>query len=69
MNKQDHIAAAGLSVLDAARVAGVGRSTIYEQLASGRLVARKCGSRTIIPASALSEWMDSLPCYTAAKVR
>jgi excisionase family DNA binding protein len=67
MNNHDHIAEAGLSVLDAARIAGIGRSTIYEELAAGRLVARKCGSRTIIPASALSEWMDKLPSYTATK--
>ena len=34
-------AAAGLSVLEAAKIAGVGRSTIYEELATGRLKAKK----------------------------
>ena len=38
MNNHDHGAEVGLSVLDAAaRIAGIGRSTIYEELAAGRL--------------------------------
>jgi excisionase family DNA binding protein len=69
MNSHDQFPEAGLSILDAARIAGIGRSTIYDELAAGRLVARKCGSRTLIPASALSEWMANLPSYTATKVR
>ena len=53
----------GLTINEAAQIAGVGRSTIYEELASGRLSARKCGTRTIIPAPALQEWIDRLPTY------
>jgi excisionase family DNA binding protein len=58
--------AAGLNVLEAAKIAGVGRSTIYEELASGRLAARKLGRRTIIPDHALREWMDNLPAYRSS---
>lgn len=54
--QDEKIAAAGLSVLDAARFAGVGRSTIYEELAAGRLRAVKVGRRTIIPQPALVDW-------------
>jgi excisionase family DNA binding protein len=54
---------AGLNVLEAAKIAGVGRSTIYEELASGRLSARKLGRRTIIPEHSLRVWLDSLPAY------
>jgi excisionase family DNA binding protein len=69
MNNHKKFAEAGLSIPDAARIAGIGRSTIYEELAAGRLAARKCGSRTIIPASALSEWMANLPSFTSTKAR
>jgi excisionase family DNA binding protein len=55
--------AAGLNVLEAAKMAGVGRSTIYQELASGRLKAKKLGRRTIVPEHALAEWMSSLPAY------
>ena len=58
-------AAAGLTVLDAANIAGGGRSTIYEELASGRLKAKKLGRRTIITGQALAEWMAGLPAYPA----
>jgi excisionase family DNA binding protein len=63
--QDEKIAAAGLSVLDAARFAGVGRSTIYEELAAGRLRAVKVGRRTIIPQLALVDWMAGLPAYRA----
>jgi excisionase family DNA binding protein len=38
----------GLSILEACRVAGIGRTNIYEAIADGRLTARKFGKRTII---------------------
>ena len=49
------------SVMGAARRAGVGRSTIYEELASGRLSARKLGRRTVILEADLRQWLTSLP--------
>jgi excisionase family DNA binding protein len=51
----------GYSIAEAAKAAGVGRSTIYEQIASGRLHARKLGRRTIILKSDYREWLASLP--------
>lgn len=53
--------AIGLSVIEAARIAGVGRSTLYEALASGKLQARKLGTRTIILETDLRAWLASLP--------
>jgi len=35
---------------EAARAAGLGRTTIYKLIAEGRLRSRKIGSRTVIPA-------------------
>jgi excisionase family DNA binding protein len=57
----DELDQIGFSVAEAAKKAGVGRSTIYEELASGRLRARKLGRRTIILKSDHQEWLASLP--------
>jgi excisionase family DNA binding protein len=44
---------------------GLSRSKVYEEIASGRLKAVKCGSRTLIPASASQAWLESLPAKAA----
>ena len=49
------------SVAEATRATGVGRSTFYELMASGKLRAIKLGSRTLIPAEELRRFMESLP--------
>ncbi len=43
------------------KIAKVGRSSTYEEIRSGRLIARKCGRRTIILATDLHAWLDRLP--------
>lgn len=45
-----------LSVDEAADLAGIGRSLLYDQIAAGRLRSIKCGRRRLIPAGALDEW-------------
>jgi excisionase family DNA binding protein len=49
------------SVLEAAKCAGVGRTTLFEEIRSGRLAARKVGRRTIIMTADLEAWLKSLP--------
>jgi len=49
------------TIAQAAKVSGVGRSTIYNELGAGKLQARKLGRRTLILASDLSLWLSSLP--------
>ena len=39
----------------------IGRTTTYGEIRSGRLKAKKVGSRTIITSEAEDEWLDSLP--------
>jgi excisionase family DNA binding protein len=51
----------GLSVLEACSVAGIGRTKIYEAIASGSLKARKFGKRTIILRSDLQDFLAGLP--------
>ena len=52
------------SILEFCEIAGVGRTKAYEELAAGRLKAKKVGSRTLITNA--PEWLDSLPDYKAA---
>jgi excisionase family DNA binding protein len=50
-----------VSIADAVRLAGVGRTTIYAEIREGRLVARKVGKRTLIGRDDLAEWLTKLP--------
>lgn len=50
----------------AARVIGCGRNKVYDEIAAGRLEARKVGRRTIIPRTAILAWLDKLPRMTTA---
>jgi excisionase family DNA binding protein len=51
----------GLSVLEACRISGIGRTKVYEAISDGRLTARKCGKRTIILRSELQQFLTALP--------
>jgi excisionase family DNA binding protein len=48
-------------VIEATRVAGIGRSTLYQAMASGELKAVKLGRRTLIPADELRRFLSELP--------
>ena len=60
MTKQTtHIAPVGLSIADACRAAGIGRSMLYEEIAAGRLKTFKVGRRRLVSPRALQEWADA----------
>lgn len=44
------------SVPQFAEVHGIGRSAVYLEIRSGRLLAAKVGRRTVITAEAAAEW-------------
>ena len=44
---------------EAARLGGVGRSTIYAEIAKGNLKIRKIGRRTVIAMTDLRDWLAS----------
>jgi len=41
------------SIREACRASSLGRTTLYSHIASGRLLARRIGGRTVIPAASL----------------
>jgi excisionase family DNA binding protein len=47
-----------ISVNEAARRLGIGRSLCYELIASGQLPRVRVGRRTLVPVIALQEWVD-----------
>ncbi|MHC4053397.1 helix-turn-helix domain-containing protein [Bradyrhizobium sp. 25ACV] len=51
----------GLSISEACAMAGIGRTKVYEAIASGHLKARKCGTRTLILRDDLRRFLNSLP--------
>lgn len=46
-----------VSPSDAARLIGIGRTTLYAALASGALRSAKIGKRRLIPIAAINEWL------------
>jgi excisionase family DNA binding protein len=50
-----------VSIAEAAAMAGLGRTKIYEAISKGRLKARKCGKRTLILRDELRQFLASLP--------
>ncbi|MCA0978805.1 helix-turn-helix domain-containing protein [Qipengyuania flava] len=51
------------SVEEAAKIAGLSRSSIYLALGDGRLTARKAGRRTIICPEDLQQFVRDLPLF------
>lgn len=54
------------TIADAAKVSGIGRTSLYELIGAGKIEARKAGNRTLIPAESLRAYLASLP---AADIR
>ena len=51
----------GFSPRQFAKRNGIGVTKTYQEIKTGRLVARKCGSRTIITLEEERVWLQSLP--------
>jgi excisionase family DNA binding protein len=50
-----------VGVVQAANIAGVGRSFLYEEIRQGRLRVRKAGRRTLVVLADLNQWIAALP--------
>lgn len=49
-----------LSIIDAARTLGVGRSKLYELINDGQLETVKLGTRTLVRVASIRAFSDSL---------
>ena len=49
------------TIAQLAQVTGVGRSTLYQEIAAGRLVPSKVGRRTLVTREHAKEWLLGLP--------
>ena len=50
-----------ISILDAVRLSGIGRSSIYQAICRGELPIRKSGRRSLILTADLQRWLSELP--------
>lgn len=50
-----------VSIAEAVKMIGLGRTSIYAAIAAGKLKTRKSGRRTIIETTALRQFIDELP--------
>ena len=48
-----------LSIEEACKSTGVGRTLIYSEIKAGRLTTLKIGRRRLVPVSALRAWLQS----------
>jgi excisionase family DNA binding protein len=53
--------ALALTIAEACAVARVGRTSLYQAINAGELVARKRGRRTVLLATDVRRWVESLP--------
>ncbi|MGC8633895.1 MAG: helix-turn-helix domain-containing protein [Candidatus Limnocylindrales bacterium] len=49
-----------LSIAEAAAALGIGRSRLYEEIGTGRLRSLKVGRRRLVPASAITAYIEAL---------
>ena len=55
------IGRAAYSIAEVIALSGLGRDTIYKAIHQGQLKARKLGRRTVVLASDLQAFLESLP--------
>jgi uncharacterized protein (DUF2336 family) len=52
------------SISEVVRTSGVGRTLVFAEIKAGRLIARKCGRRTVILSEDLRRWLSAMtPCH------
>lgn len=57
INASQNFSKLGYSIREACRASSLGRTTLYKNIAEGRLTAIKIGGRTLIPAAALEAFL------------
>ena len=49
-----------VGITEAARMMGIGRSTLYKEIGASRLKVRKAGKRTLIAVADIHDWWENL---------
>jgi excisionase family DNA binding protein len=66
MSDAPMIAPLATGVDGACRALGIGKTKLYEEIAAGRLRAKKCGTKTLLPTDQFAGWLAALdPIETA----
>jgi hypothetical protein len=55
-----------LSVSEVVRASGVGRTLVFAEIKAGRLLARKCGRRTLVLIDDFQDWLQAMPSSRAS---
>jgi predicted DNA-binding transcriptional regulator AlpA len=63
MIPQDKLA---LSIKELIVVSGISRTSIYNEIKTGRLVVHKLGRRTVVLAADVQNWLTALPAAKTA---
>lgn len=50
-----------VSIADAVRISGMGRTSLYIAIQRGSLAVKKSGRRTLVPVDSLKAWLANLP--------
>ena len=50
-----------LSISEVVKASGVGRTLVFAEIKAGRLLARKCGRRTVVLIGDLQNWLRAMP--------
>ena len=58
-----------VSVAEAVRLTGIGRSSLYEAIRRGELPIRKSGRRTVLLMEDLRRWVAGLPAPHGSEAR
>lgn len=56
-----HIQKIALTIPEAVRISGIGRTSLYRYFSEGKLTPRKSGKRTLVIAEELEAFVKSLP--------
>jgi excisionase family DNA binding protein len=55
------LAPLAISIAEAVRIVGLGRTSLYAAIAAGKLKTRKSGRRTLVETAALRRFLEELP--------
>lgn len=54
-----------VGISDITNGTGIGRTSVYQEIWAGRLVARKVGKRTMFHCDDVRAWLDALPPFSS----